>query len=186
VAFTTAVRAQQPVSADSTPFRGGQWAAQFGGGASFVSLGVIRFRSPTRARVLDLTIQGSHEELMNDSAFVGLSSQANLNLRLGARRYRALSHGVVAYHTVGVTGGFAHGVTTSPGGSIKLDGWNVGVFGDAGGSYLISPSFSIGANAGLGLGYRHTTSGAAPGGPQLREWLISGGVSVTFNAAIYF
>jgi hypothetical protein len=178
--------AQEASPTDTTPFRRGQWAAEFGGGASFVSLGVLRFRSPTSARVIDLSLQGFHQEVMTDSAFAGLTSQAAVSLRLGARRYHTVARGVAAHHTVGVASGFTHNVNAFPGGSVKTNGWNVGVFGEAGGSYLISPSFSIGASAGVSLRYSRTSSKASPGSPKLRSWVISGGASVTFSAAIYF
>lgn len=53
---------------ETTPFRRGQWAAQFSGGFSFGSLGFLKFSSPRRALVLDLRVSGSHgEQLVTDS-----------------------------------------------------------------------------------------------------------------------
>jgi len=43
----------------ATPFHKGQWAAQSRRGTAFGSLGFIKFRSPTRALVLDLRLGGS-------------------------------------------------------------------------------------------------------------------------------
>src|SRR6266487_5835229 len=54
---------------NATPFHQGQWAAQFQAGTAFGSLGFIKFRSPTRALVLDLHISGSHSEtVVTDSS----------------------------------------------------------------------------------------------------------------------
>jgi hypothetical protein len=75
-----------------TPFRRGQWAAQFQAGTTFGSLGFIKFRSPTRALVLDVRLGGSHTEALDtDSSgtrFSFLSSSAFTQLRFGWRRYR--------------------------------------------------------------------------------------------------
>src|SRR5213083_3325325 len=85
--------AQDSSSTNATPFRRGQWAAQFQAGISFGSLGFIKFRSPTRALVLDLRIEGLHSEaILTDSSggkrFGGLESEAFTQVRFGWRRYR--------------------------------------------------------------------------------------------------
>ncbi len=74
--------AQDSSSTNATPFRRGQWAAQFQAGISFGSLGFIKFRSPTHALVLDFRINGAHtEDLTRDSTgvnqFEGLGSNAS-------------------------------------------------------------------------------------------------------------
>src|SRR5712691_558061 len=43
---------------DTIPFHRHQWAAQFAGGTSFASLGVLRFTAPTRAWLLDFRFTG--------------------------------------------------------------------------------------------------------------------------------
>src|SRR5258707_7507636 len=77
--------------ANATPFHKGQWAAQFQAGTAFGSLGFIKFRSPTRALVLDLSIVGLHSEAMvTDSSgtrFRGLHSTASTQVRLRLRPY---------------------------------------------------------------------------------------------------
>ncbi len=45
---------------DTIPFHRHQWAAQFAGGTSFASLGVLRFTAPTRAWLLDFRFTGGH------------------------------------------------------------------------------------------------------------------------------
>src|SRR5256885_1358858 len=76
---------------DSTPFRKGQWAAQFQASTAFTSLGFIKFRSPTHALVLDVHVGGAHsEDLRTDSTgnhFGGLNSNALAQIRFGWRRY---------------------------------------------------------------------------------------------------
>src|SRR2546422_7796436 len=50
----------QDSAPDTIPFHRHQWAAQFAGGTSFASLGVLRFTAPTRAWLLDFRFTGGH------------------------------------------------------------------------------------------------------------------------------
>ena len=85
-----------------TPFRRGQWAAQFQVGSS-TSLGFVKFRSPTRALVLDLRLTGGHTETnVSDSSgtrFAGVISDAMTQIRFGWRRYRAGTTKLVSHCT---------------------------------------------------------------------------------------
>src|SRR5213592_2623620 len=77
---------------NATPFRRGQWAAQFQAGTAFGSLGFIKFRSPTHALVLDVHVGGAHsEDVTTDSSGAnrlrGLNSNASAQVRFGWRRY---------------------------------------------------------------------------------------------------
>src|SRR6185436_7831633 len=61
--------AQDSTAKPRTPFRRGQWATQFTVGSTFGSLGFLKFRSPTRALVLDVLLSGFHSEnSVDDSA----------------------------------------------------------------------------------------------------------------------
>ncbi len=97
--------------ANATPFHKGQWAAQFQAGTAFGSLGFIKFRSPTRALVLDLSIVGLHSEAMvTDSSgtrFGGLHSTASTQVRFGWRRYNGDGPAakVVSHHSFGALTG---------------------------------------------------------------------------------
>ena len=57
--LSPAVASGQGVTPDTTPFHRGQWAAQFGAGTSFASLGFVKFTTPTRAWVLDFHLSGA-------------------------------------------------------------------------------------------------------------------------------
>src|SRR6266576_1826277 len=101
---------------NATPLRKGQWAAQFQAGTAFGSLGFIKFRSPTRALVVDLHIIGSHSEAMvsdsNGTRFGGLQSTASTQVRFGWRRYSGDGPAakVVSHHSLGALAGFEHDV----------------------------------------------------------------------------
>src|SRR6266508_455475 len=134
---------------NATPFHKGQWAAQFQAGTAFGSLGFIKFRSPTRALVLDLHISGSHSETMvTDSSgtrFGGLQSNAATQVRFGWRRYSGdgTAAKVVSHHSFGALAGFEHDVAAGPSGSSRTNRWTVGACGDVGGTYLNAPTVHL-------------------------------------------
>ncbi|HUC40357.1 MAG TPA: hypothetical protein VMR92_05950 [Gemmatimonadales bacterium] len=175
-----------------TPFRKGQWAAQFQAGTAFGSLGFIKFRSPTRALVLDLRISGSHSETMvTDSSgtrFGDLHSTAFTEVRFGWRRYSGdgTAAKVVSHYSFGALAGFQHDVAAAPGGSSQTNGWTAGVFGDVGGTYLLTSRFGIGALATATIYYRTAVSKSSFGFAS-RDWTIGGSaLSAALVATVYF
>jgi len=177
----------------ATPFRRGQWAAQFQVGSSFASLGFVKFRSPTRALVLDVRVSGGHSESMvTDSAgtrFAGFNSNALTQLRFGSRRYGAGEAKVVSHYTLGVLAGFDHRASGSAGGggAFEDNSWTAGVFGDVGGTYLVTPSFGLGALAAVSLTYSTSVRTQQPLNFKGRNWQISGsGVSGSLVATLFF
>jgi hypothetical protein len=177
---------------NATPFRKGQWAAQFQAGTAFGSLGFIKFRSPTRAVVLDLRIGGSHsEEIATDTGgtrFNGLRSNASTQVRFGWRRYNGDGNAtkVVSHYSLGALAGFDHDVSAGRTGWSKDNAWTAGVFGDVGGTYLLTPKFGIGALATASLSYR---SGVAKTsfGTRYRDWSLGGSaLSASLVATLYF
>lgn len=183
------------VKRDATPFRKGQWAAQFQAGTAFGSLGFIKFRSPTHALVLDLRIGGAHSEnLTTDSSganrFGGLNSFASLEARLGWRRYAGDGNGigtkVVSHYSLGVLAGLSHSAGSSQGGGSQQNGWRAGAFGDVGGTYLLTPKFGIGALATAGFSYDYSVAKSSTGAKS-RSWSIGGSaLSASLVATVYF
>lgn len=189
--------AAQESSADTsrsnaTPFRRGQWGAQFQLGSSGSnSLGFLKFQSPTRALVLDLRLGGSHSEASrSDTAgteFIGLSSDATTQLRFGWRRYHGASSNLASHYTFGVLAGFDHHVGRTPLGSNQANGWTAGVFGDIGGTYLVTPHLGLGAIATVSLAYTRSVSEGQPGNLKYRTWGISGSaISTALVVALFF
>jgi hypothetical protein len=177
--------------ADTPPFHGGQWAAQFTGGPSFSSLGFIKFRSPTRALVLDVRVSGSHqEELVTDSTgthLLGVESRATVDVRLGLRRYHASGAKIVSHLSFGIVGGFTHLVAS--GGAFRNDGngWDAGVFADLGASYLVTPHFGIGVTAAATISYASFLATTSAPAPKRRTWSFTGTApSPAFVATLFF
>jgi len=181
------------VKSNATPFHKGQWAAQFQAGSVFNSLGFIKFRSPTRALVLDVGIGGAHtEDLATDSSganrFRALNSNAFIRVRFGWRRYRGDGAGakVVSHYSLGVLAGFSHNASAFPTRSQQSNGWMAGAFGDIGGTYLVTSKFGIGAMATASLSYQNIVSKESSG-TRSRDWLLGGSaLNASLIATLYF
>lgn len=185
--------AQDPTTrSDTTPFRRGQWAAQFQAGSGFGSLGFLKFRSPKRALVLDVRIGGAHSESMvTDSSgtrFAGFSSSVFTQLRFGWRRYGVGEAKIVSHYTLGVLAGFDHRASGSPGGGgFEDNSWIAGVFGDVGGTYLLTPRFGLGALAAVSLTYSRSVRTQTVLKVKGRDWQIGGSaVSASMVAMLFF
>ncbi len=181
VTGASALIAQQ---ADS-PFRPRQWGAEFQIG-TFSSIGLIRFRSPVRALVVNASgsVRKSHSESGTNT---GDYNSESLSLRLGLRRYRPVRAEVAAYATVGLTGGYSHQRSTnSSGGSSSSHSATGGLFGALGGQWLVTPHLSLGAewDGSIVYGYSEGTSSAGGGGSGYTISLGLGGVSLV--GAFYF
>lgn len=174
-----------------TPFRRGQWAAQFQAGFSTGSLGFVKFRSPTRALVVDLQLSGGHSEnIATDSTgshFDGLNSNVSTQIRFGWRRYRAGTAKLVSHYSFGLLGGFDHNVTRDPSFLSESNGWRAGFFGDVGGTYLVTPQLGLGALASAALSYSNSVSEYQPGNGKGRQWRIGGSaINATLVATLFF
>ena len=184
----------QDSAPDTIPFHAHQWAAQFGGGASFASLGLLRFTAPTRAWLLDFRFTGghSHDRQYDQDTLVGdgYTSNANIDARIGRRFYQGRGKSVVSFQTIGLLGGIAHACSALKqppfsGGSCS-NGWTAGAYGELGGAYLITRRFSIGGTATVAFSYQRMTASAS-GGQVEKRWSYSGSIQgLSFAATVYF
>ena len=195
VAFPVVAIAQDStLHTHTTPFRPGQWAAQFQAGLGFASLGFIKFRSPTHALILDLRIQGSHSEQVIDTTagnrFAGLNSMAYAQLRFGWRGYHGDGNAakVVAHHTLGVLAGLNHFVNNNPNtGSYQRNGWVAGAFGELGATYLVTSSFGVGALGTASVTYSSSVYKSSGGGANSRDWSLDGSaLAASLVATVFF
>ena len=194
LAFSPTLASAQDATTDTIPFRRHQWAAQFAGGTSFASLGVLRFTAPTRAWLLDFRFTGGHshdKDYVHDTLVGdGYTSKANVDARIGRRFYQGRGKAVVSFQTVGLLGGYAHACSafTAPtvSGHSCSNGWTAGAFGELGGAYLITHSFNIGGTATVAFSYERTTQRSS-GGAVARGWAYSGSIQgLSFAATVYF
>jgi hypothetical protein len=186
----TAVLLTQSPPPDSLPFHRGQWAGQFAGGLNFASAGLLEFRSPKQALVIDIRVEGGHgEDLITDSAgphWGGLGSHADVSLWFGWRRYHSAGSRVAAYHSWGLLAGFTHRVEVDPGFRHIANGWSGGVFGDFGGSYFLTPRLSLGATMTAAIRYSEVYAQPSGSGKR-RTWGIDAAApGLGFVAVLYF
>jgi hypothetical protein len=175
----------------STPFRRGQWAAQFAAGFDFNTVGFLLFRSPTRALLLDVELGGGHSEMLTGDStglqFAGVNSNAFTQLRFGWRRYSGGEPKIATHYTVGVLGGFEHAAVSSSGNSQQRNGWTAGLFGDLGATYLVTPHLGLGALASASLSYFTATVETQPSGVKNRLWNLGGsGITGSIVATLFF
>lgn len=186
--------AQDSVPRDSTPFRGGQLALQFGAGASLASVGALKFTSPTRAWLLDFQLTAGHShstaQFSPDTVSEEFSSHASITARAGRRFYEVRHRAVAGYQTLGVLAGFTHSCSGTSGfqavGGFCANGWTAGAFGELGGAYLLTSHLSIGGGAAASFSYSRTwIRSSRP--PKETTW--SYGISFqgfSFTTTIYF
>lgn len=168
-----------------TPFRAGQWAAQFTGG-SFSSLGVVKFRSATRALVLDVHVGAVHQEQFTNDTVDIVNSNVSIDVRVGRRSYRSVTEKVVAQHSLGLAVGFDHNVSTNPFlGSTTSNAWQAGPFGELGAVYLITPHIGVGATGSASVTYGRSW-GKGSTGTKTKGWLLGTNTAISFSLTLFF
>ena len=76
----------------ATPFRAGQWGAEFAASNDFQSLGMMRFFSARRALAFDAQLENMSSSVDGSQAETGSTSYG---LSVGYRMYRNVTSGVV-------------------------------------------------------------------------------------------
>lgn len=142
-------------SADTLPFRAGQWGAEFVAGGGFSGAGVLRFLSPSRALLLEgvanrsnLTTTGQ----LPDRVFT------SLQFRLGHRWYRPARSGVVKSLTVGLSGARSterrdDAAAFPASEAVSLTRTSGGAFAELGAAWMVAPQLALGASWGGALQY---------------------------------
>lgn len=168
----------------TTPFRRGQWGAEFVGALS-TTIGFVKFRSPTNAWTLYVRLNGSHAEYFLDDTVRTVTSNAGILASVGWRGYHRLSDKVVAHQTLGLSFGFSRLVRHETGVSIKGNTWSGGPFLDVGGTYLVTPHFGVGGRAIAFITYSNSVS-STPLGGSTRAWVLGTGNEFQVLATIFF
>jgi hypothetical protein len=174
--------AQTTSARDSLPFRAGQWGAEFAIDDGTVGLGVLRFRSPRQAWLLDASFSADWYD--EESVFgSGTRTSVFVRGRTGPRRYRPIHTASAGYVGIGLTGAYAR----SGRGDDYSRLWDAGIFGELGGLYLVTPHLSLGAEVGLSVLYSERRIRVIGAGPD--QWERGVGVdvgSVRIVGALYF
>lgn len=145
-----AVALALPVALDAqltTPFRAGQWGAEFEASDDFESIGLVRFFSASTALAFNVEFSSGSQEVDDSEA----ENSANaIGVSLGYRMYRPLVSNVAGHLTLGgLFQRISTSNTTAGGVETENTGRGYGAFGEIGASYFITPNVSLGAAYGI-------------------------------------
>jgi len=166
-------------------FHRGQWGADFSVTGGFYGTGLVKFRSPTRAWVLD--VFGGFRSVQDSAQFAyheGATQQ--VWLEFGSRNYRPLGSRVYRTLTFGVLGSYDHrSDSVSMGATAHTTNWGAGLFADLGAEWMVTPHMSLGATWEVRAQYSHEHS------TQSGNALDSDSFELTFDGiglrgALYF
>ena len=124
-------------------FRRGQWGAEFIPGTSFTTVGVLRFSTPTRAWVLDGSVNYSHQTATATGVPDQSSNSVGLSARFGPRWYHPEYDRAVWFLGLGITGNY-FGNSQSANSTNRGESWFAGAYGELGLQYLFTPHLALG------------------------------------------
>jgi hypothetical protein len=139
-------------AADSVAFHQGQWGAEFRISGGFFGLGALRFSSPTRALLVDVSTDYNH---ISGSGVAASSSDVAVAMDLGMRAHHAFGRRLYRLITFGVSLGYSRQTTSTN--NTKLEAFGAGPFVDLGATWLVTPHLGIGAKWGAAISYTHAT-----------------------------
>jgi hypothetical protein len=149
-----AALAQSP---DSVAFHRGQWGTEFTIGSGFVAAGLLHFSTPARALLVDVGVNYVHDAIRSDGP-TQTEDSYGASLRLGTRTYRSVERRLYRMVTLGITASYDRETVTANTVSHSVGQYGLGVFGDIGATWLVTPHLGIGAKLGATLAYSHGTS----------------------------
>ena len=142
---------QAQARADTTVgFRQGQWGAEFIPSSNFAA-GVLRFSRPTRAWVVDGSVNYNHFTASSNTIPDQTANQLDVSAQVGPRWYHTEYERVVRFVGLGVIGRYSS-ATQSANNDLRSDAWSAGVYGELGLQYMFTRH--------LGLGVRDELAGS--------------------------
>ncbi len=172
--------------AAQTPFRAGQWGADFFIGNGFDGAGLVHFRSPSHAVVLDL---GANLGMDRRTAAAGVQHFTSIWLvpSLEFRSYRPITGRVMRMAGWGFTGIYQRLTNTSTADTTHLFAYGAGVFAALGAQWMVTDHLSIGARGRLSVGWEHQGATGTVGNANYNDDNVSIGFgAVSLLGALYF
>ncbi|HUF27335.1 MAG TPA: hypothetical protein VMM18_10190 [Gemmatimonadaceae bacterium] len=184
-ATTQRAAASQPAASAraATPFRGGQWGAEFAASDDFQSVGMVRLLSPVRALAFDVSFATMSSDVDGSDAE---QSASTYGLSLGYRIYRGVASNVVGSLTAGgLINSASSSNTTGAGATTETTARGWGPFAELGASYFITPHLSLGAAYGLQLVMVNSKT-EGPGGTTESSGHVLGTSPLSVRVGLYF
>jgi hypothetical protein len=145
-------RSADAQASDSVVFHRGQWGAEFSIVNGFFGVGALRFSSPTRALLMNISTDYSHR---SGSGTAPSTTGTGVALDLGMRAHHSFGRRLYRLTTFGVFLGY--GRQTISTNNTKAETIGVGPFADLGATWLVTPHLGIGARWRASISYTHAT-----------------------------
>jgi hypothetical protein len=164
------------------PFRPKQWGMAFWVSGGFGGAGVLRFSRPDRAWLLDGSASTRWFRADEDQQTYG----GDLSVRIGRRRYSALTPRVARLTTLGVLVGYGHQETDDAFYDLRDQTGSAGFFAEAGAEWRVTPQLGLGGAVGAdvrGTYSRRVVRGRSSTGVDIDTKSSSGGVIGSIGTA---
>ncbi len=174
-----------PASAQ-TPFRAGQWGADFFVGFGFSGAGLVHVRSPERAVALDLTADLNFDHRSTGGG-VTQTNSGFLEPSIEFRRYRSMGSHLLRVTGLGIMANYSHDTQSTAIDTTHTTSYGAGVFGALGAQWLVNNSLSLGVRSTLTLSWQHQGRSGTNAGANFNDNTLdlSLGVAQLFGA-LYF
>jgi hypothetical protein len=167
-------------AADSVAFHQGQWGAEFRLSGGFFGVGALRFSSPTRALLIDVSSDYNH---ISGSGAAASSSAVGVFVDLGMRAHHAYGRRLYRLITFGVSLGYSRQTTSTN--NTKLEAFGAGPFADLGATWLVTPHLGIGAKWRAAISYTHATLSDVINSAKIDQLNFSLG-NIALEGQLYF
>lgn len=184
--LATSLHAQSPSDSMAPGFHDGQWGVQAVVASGVSEAGALRFASPTRAWVLDGSVNVDRQTASGSQASQGDHTFAGFTLSVGSRWYSVPGR-LIRFAGVGATGGYTYAHYN--GNTVQTDIWSAGAYGEAGAIYMFTPHVGIGSRAMLTLTRIENSSSLSGGFPNPTSRVVDYRLTVSpvqVLATIYF
>ena len=136
---------------DSLRFHRGEWGVEFNIANGFFGAGALHFTSPTHAWLAALDGEYTHDHA--SGPLLQSFNFASVALELGTRGYHSFNPRLYRVTTLGAILNYSRQTAGNGSSTLTTDG--IGLFGDLGATWLVTPHLGIGARWRASVAYTH-------------------------------
>ena len=164
---------------DSLRFHRGEWGVEFNIANGFFGAGALHFTSPTHAWLAALDGEYTHGHA--SGPLLTSINAGSVALELGTRGYHSFNPRLYRVTSLGALLNYSR--QTGSGTSLTSDG--VGLFGDLGATWLVTPHLGLGARWRVSVAYFHGKATGA-GGTTMVDAVTLSAATVLLTGQLYF